>query len=298
MKNIIVVTGGAGFIGSNLIELLLKKTSKKIISLDNYSVGSKNNHIKNKRVKYLKGDTINFDKFFYKIREKIDVIFHFGEFSRIAQSFKNFEKCFSSNAQGSYQVINFCLKNKIKIIYSATSASLGNDQNDQHLSPYAYSKSCNMNLIVNLNKWFGLKYEIIYFFNVYGPRQIKKSNMSAVIGIFESQYLDNKDLTVVLPGTQTRRFTHVLDTAMACYYAWKKNKNNHYSISSDKAYSVKQIANFFSNKIKFLKSRPGERFESKVIQSIRGLKINNLKSNIDIKDYIADFLKKNKKNTF
>ena len=116
MKNIIVVTGGVGFIGSNLIEFLLEKTSKKIISLDNYSVGSKNNHIKNKRVKYLKGDTINFNKFFYKIREKIDVIFHFGEFSRITQSFKNSEKCFSSNAQGSYQVINFCLKNKIKII--------------------------------------------------------------------------------------------------------------------------------------------------------------------------------------
>ena len=122
--------------------------------------------------------------------------------------------------------------------------------------------------------------------------------MSAVIGIFESQYLDNKDLTVVLPGTQTRRFTHVLDTAMTCYYAWKKNKNSHYSISSDKAYSVRQIANFFSNKIKFLKSRPGERFESRVIQSIRGIKINNLKSNIDIKDYIADFLNKNKKNIF
>ena len=298
MKNIIVVTGGGGFIGSNLILYLLEKTTKKIISLDNYSVGSKNNHISNKRVKYLKGDTINFNKFFYKIRNKIDVIFHFGEFSRIAQSFKNFEKCFSSNAKGSYQVINFCLKNKIKIIYSATSASLGNDQNDQHLSPYAYTKSCNMNLIVNLNKWFGLKYEIIYFFNVYGPRQIKKSNMSAVIGIFESQYLDNKNLTVVLPGTQTRRFTHVLDTVKACYFAWKKNKNSHYSISSDKAYSVRQIANFFSNKINFLKSRPGERFESKVIQSIRGIKINNLKSNIDIKDYIADFLNKNKKNTF
>ena len=298
MKNIIVVTGGAGFIGSNLIELLLEKTSKKIISLDNYSVGSKSSHINNKRVKYLKGDTINFDKFFYKIREKIDVIFHFGEFSRITQSFKSFEKCSRSNLNGSNQVINFCLRNKIKIIYSATSASLGNGQNDQHLSPYAYSKSYNMNLIVNLNKWFGLKYEIIYFFNVYGPRQIKKSNMSAVIGIFESQYLDKKNLTVVLPGTQTRRFTHVLDTVKACYYAWKNNKNSHYSISSYKSYSVKQIANFFSDKIKFLKPRPGERFESKVIKSIRGLKINNLKSNIDIKDYIADFLNKNKNKIF
>jgi len=296
MKNIIVITGGAGFIGSNLIELLLKKTSKKIISLDNYSVGNKSNHINNKRVKYLKGDTSDFNIFFLKIRHKIDVIFHFGEFSRINQSFKSLKKCVRSNLYGSNQVINFCLKNKIKIIYSATSASLGNSQNDQHLSPYAYFKSFNMNLIVNLNKWFGLKYEIIYFFNVYGPRQIKKSNMSAVIGIFEDQYLGNKNLTVVLPGNQRRIFTHVSETVKACYYAWKKNKNSHYSISLNKSYSVKQIANFFSDKIEFLKPRPGERFESKVIKSIRGLKINNLKSKIDIKDYIREFVKKNSLN--
>jgi UDP-glucose 4-epimerase len=293
MKNLIIVTGGAGFIGSNLIELLLKKTSKTIISLDNYSVGCKNNHITNKRIKYFKGDTVNFCKIFNKIRNKIDVVFHFGEFSRIAQSFKNLEECFDSNLKGSYEVINFCLKNKIKIVYSATSASLGNNQNDQHLSPYAFTKSFNMNLIVNLNKWFKLNYEIIYFFNVYGPKQIKKSSMSAVIGIFEDQYLAKKKLTVVYPGTQTRRFTHVSDTVLTCYKAWKKNKNMHYSISSNKAYSVIQIAKFFSDKIVYLKSRPGERFESKSLKSIRGIKIKNLQSKIDIKDYITDFLKDN-----
>jgi UDP-glucose 4-epimerase len=294
MKNTIIVTGGAGFIGSNLIELLLKKTSKKIISIDNYSAGIKNNHVNSKRVTYLKEDTLNFNKTFYKIRKKIDVIFHFGEFSRIAQSFKNSEKCFNSNLKGSYEVIKFCLVNKIKIIYSATSASLGNNQNDQHLSPYAFTKSTNMNLIVNLNKWFGLNYEIIYFFNVYGPRQIKQSSMSAVVGIFEEQYLNNKDLTVVLPGNQTRRFTHVTDTALACYYVWKKNKNMHYSISSSKSYSIIQIANFFSNKIKYLKPRPGERFESRVLKSIRGgIKIKNLISKIDIKNYIREFVRKN-----
>jgi UDP-glucose 4-epimerase len=293
MKNIIIVTGGAGFIGSNLIELLLSKTSKKIISIDNYSAGNKHNHINSKRVIYLKDNTINFNKIFYKIRKKIDVIFHFGEFSRIAQSFKDSQKCFNSNLKGTYEVINFCLKNKIRIIYSATSASLGNNQNDQHLSPYAFTKSCNMNLIVNLNKWFGLNYEIIYFFNVYGPKQIKQSNMSAVVGIFEDQYLNNKDLTVVLPGNQTRRFTHVADTVLACYQAYKKKKNLHYSISSKKSYSVLQIAKMFSNKKKYIKSRPGERFESNVLKSIRGIKIKNLLSSIDIKDYIREFVKKN-----
>jgi UDP-glucose 4-epimerase len=292
MKNLIVITGGAGFIGSNLIELLLKKTSKNIISLDNYSVGIKKNHINHKRIKYLKGDTVNFNKIFYKMKKKIDVIFHFGEFSRIAQSFTNIDQCFNSNLKGSYEVINFCLQNKIKIIYSATSASLGNNQDDQHLSPYAFTKSFNMNLIVNFKKWFKLNYEIVYFFNVYGPKQIKKSNMSAVIGIFEDQFLNKKKLTVVSPGTQTRRFTHVSDTVLACYKAWKKNKNSHYSISSNKAYSVLQVAKSFSGKIKYLRSRPGERFESKSLNSIRGIKIKNLKSKIDIKDYISNFLKK------
>jgi UDP-glucose 4-epimerase len=194
MKNIIIVTGGAGFIGSNLIELLLKKTSNRIISLDNYSVGTRENHINNTRVSYLEGDTLDFYKNFNKIKKKIKVIFHFAEFSRVFQSFENVHKCFSSNISGTQEVIKFCLENKIKIIYSATSASLGNNQDDQHLSPYAYSKSVNMNLIMNLNKWFNLRYEIIYFYNVYGPRQISDSEMSAVIAIFCSQYLNKKPL--------------------------------------------------------------------------------------------------------
>jgi len=293
MKNIIVVTGGAGFIGSNLISLLIKKTKKKIISIDNYTTGKKSNHIIHNRVTYIRSDTSNFNQLFKNKINKIESVFHFGEFSRITQSFIKKDECFSSNLKGSFEVINFCLKNKIRIIYSATSASLGNNQDDQHLSPYAYTKANNLNLLINLNRWFGLKYEIIYFYNVYGPKQLRNSDMSAVIGIFENKFLNNKSLTVVSPGSQTRNFTHVSDTVLACYHAWKKNKNYHYSISSKKSYSIIQIAKFFSRKIKYLKPRLGERFESKLLSSIRGIKIRNLYSKIDIKDYIANFIKNN-----
>tara|TARA_B100000787_G_scaffold166174_1_gene150997 strand:+ start:838 stop:1761 length:924 start_codon:yes stop_codon:yes gene_type:complete len=288
----IVVTGGAGFIGSNLIKSLLTKTSKKIISIDNYYSGSKKNHIINKKIKYINGDTKNISKILSRFKNDIAVIFHFAEFSRIAQSFENNKKCLETNITGSYKVFDFCLKNKIKIIYSATSASLGNSGKDQNLSPYAFSKSNNMNLIMNLNEWFGLKYEIIYFFNVYGPNQIYNKLMAAVVGIFEFNYLKNKPLPVVMPGSQTRKFTHVKDTVEACIYAWKENKNCHYSISNDTSYSILGLAKLFSNNIIRIPERRGERFKSTEINKIRDYKIINLRGKISLKKYIEEFKKK------
>ena len=216
----ILITGGAGFVGTNLIRYLLKKTSYKIISIDNYSSGLRKNHIKNTRVKYIKGDTRNITRLIKKPNQ-IKTVFHFGEFSRIYQSFLNMNECIESNTIGSNSVFNFCLKNKIKLIYSATSASLGNQGNDKNLSPYAFSKAKNLELLENLKKWFNFKYEIIYFYNVYGPHQICKGHMSTVIGIFEDHYKNNKALPVVKPGTQSRRFTHIDDTVKICYIAWK-----------------------------------------------------------------------------
>ena len=150
-KNKIVVTGGAGFVGTNLIKLLLKKTKYKIISIDNYSSGKKSNHFKNPRVKYIKGKTVNISKLIKNSKE-IKSIFHFGEFARIYQSFLKMNECIDSNSVGSNAVFNFCLKNNIKLIYSATSASLGNHGNDKNLSPYAFSKSKNLELLENLKK--------------------------------------------------------------------------------------------------------------------------------------------------
>tara|TARA_Y100000590_G_scaffold469559_1_gene658271 strand:+ start:539 stop:1432 length:894 start_codon:yes stop_codon:yes gene_type:complete len=292
MSNYFVVTGGAGFIGSNLIELLINKTKFKIISIDNYSTGSKLNHIKNKRITYLKDDTQNFNKILKKYnKKKIKAVFHFAEFSRIYQSFKKTDECFSSNIKGTNEVIKFCLNHNIKIIYSATSASLGKKGYDQNLSPYAFTKSTNMNLIMNLNEWFNLSYEIIYFYNVYGPRQIKSSKMAAVIGIFEECYKKKIALPIVLPGTQTRRFTHVSDTVNICFLAWKKNKNAHYSISSKNSYSINEVAKLFSKNKRYIPERKGERFKSTIIKKIRNKKIYNYIGKTELKTYIKNIKK-------
>tara|TARA_E500000331_G_C17148664_1_gene666166 strand:+ start:183 stop:1073 length:891 start_codon:yes stop_codon:yes gene_type:complete len=291
MKEIIIVTGGAGFIGSNLIEFLVKKTKYKIISIDNYSSGTKKNHIKDKKIRYIKSDTKNISQILNNYKKNILCIFHFGEFARIYQSFLKMNECISSNTIGSNEVFNFCLKNKIKLIYSATSASIGNKGKDKNLSPYAFTKSKNLELLDNLKNWFEFKFEIIYFYNVYGPRQISKGDMATVIGIFEDQFKKGKPLTVVKPGTQSRRFTHVLDTVNTCYFAWKENKSRHYSISSKTSYTIKETAKMFETKITFLPKRKGERYASALTSMNLSNKVYKRFGHISLKKYIKDFIK-------
>jgi len=291
MKNLIVVTGGAGFVGSNLIEFFLKKTKYKIISLDNYSSGTKKNHINHKRVRYLKGNSFNIDKILNKYKKKINSIFHFGEFARIFQSFKKFDECYQSNTIGSKAVFKFCLDNNIKLIYSATSASLGNKGNDKNLSPYAFTKSKNLELLENLKKWFNFKFEVVFFYNVYGPRQIKVGDMATVIGIFENQYQHGKSLTVVKPGTQTRRFTHINDTVQICYEAFKADKCKYYSISNKNSYSILEVAKMFKSKIKFLNPRLGERYASALTKISSNNKIMQKYGKLQLKDYVSSFIK-------
>ena len=291
-KNIILVTGGAGFVGTNLIKYFLKKTKYKLISLDNYSSGRKLNHIKSSRVKYLKGKTVNISSII-KNPKQIKSVFHFGEFARIYQSFLKMNECIDSNNVGSNAVFSFCLKNNIKLIYSATSASLGNKGNDKNLSPYAFSKSKNLELLENLKKWFNFKYEVIYFYNVYGPHQICKGQMSTVIGIFEDHYKKGKPLPIVKPGTQTRRFTHIDDTIKICFLAWKKNLSRHYSIANKKSYSLLDVAKMFKSKIKYLPKRPGERYTSALINKNLSNKMYRHFGKIDLKNYINNFIKNN-----
>jgi UDP-glucose 4-epimerase len=289
-KNLLIVTGGAGFVGSNLISHFLKETNFKIISLDNYSSGTKKNHIKNNRVKYLKSDTKNISKTLKNYKSKIHSLFHFGEFARIYQSFLKMDECINSNTIGSHEVFNFCFSNKIKLIYSATSASIGNNGLDKNLSPYAFTKAKNLEMLENLKKWYKFKYEVVYFYNVYGPKQIKTGNMATVIGIFEDQFRKNKPLSIVRPGTQSRRFTHIKDTVDACYFAWKNDKCRHYSISNKKSYSIIQVAKMFNSKFKFLPARPGERYASALTNMNLSNKVYKLFGSIQLKDYIKNIV--------
>jgi UDP-glucose 4-epimerase len=294
MRNILVVTGGAGFIGSNLISELLKFKKFTILSIDNYSSGFVKNHIKNKRVRYLKGSTKHIENLLRSYNGKIHSIFHFGEFARIYQSFKNINDCLSSNIEGSTNVFNFVLKNKIRLIYSATSASLGNSGKDMNLSPYAFSKAKNLELLENLKKWFNFKYEVIYFYNVYGDRQICKGDMATVVGIFEDCFRLGKKLPVVRPGTQERRFTHVFDAVKACIFAWRKNKSKHYSVASKQSHRIIELVKMFKSQIRYLPKREGERFASALTKMNLNNKIIRLNAKIKLRDYIKNFLINNR----
>ena len=291
MKKYIIITGGAGFVGANLIEYLIKKTQLNIISIDNYSSGFKKNHISSKKVKYIRGNTSDIEKLLLKYNRKIHSLFHFGEFARIYQSFKKFDQCFQSNSIGSQAVFKFCLENRIKLIYSATSATLGCKNDDKNLSPYAFTKNKNLELLENLKKWFNFKFEIIYFYNVYGPRQINVGDMATIIGIFENQFLNKKSLTVVKPGNQTRKFTHILDTVKVCYEAWVNNRCSHYSISHKKSYSIIGVAKIFGGKIRLLKERPGERYASSQANMSLNNKVIKRFGKIHLKDYITSVIK-------
>ena len=291
MKNLIIVTGGAGFVGTNLIKCLLKKTKYHIVSYDNYSTGLKKNHIKDKRVKYIRAHTKNISKNLNNDKKHIIALFHFGEFSRIYQSFLKMDECIDSNSIGTNAIFNFCMKNKIKLIYSATSATLGNSGNDKNLSPYAFTKSKNLEMLDNLKRWFNFKFEIIYFYNVYGPYQICNGDMATVIGIFEDHYKRKKPLPIVRPGTQSRRFTHIDDTIKVCYFAWKANKSRHYSISSKESFSIIEVAKFFNSKTQYLPKRKGERFSSSLTSMHLSNRVHRNFGQIKLEQYIKKFTK-------
>ena len=149
-------------------------------------------------------------------------------------------------------------------------------------------------MLENLKKWFNFRYEVVYFYNVYGERQICKGDMATVVGIFEDCFKKGKKLPVVKPGTQVRRFTHVYDTVKACIFAWKKNKGQHYSIANKQSYSILELAKLFKRGIRYLPKRAGERYASVLTKINLNNKIIRLLAKISLKDYVDNFLKNNR----
>lgn len=281
----ILVTGGAGFVGSNLCEALVKNADNQVFSLDNYFTGSRENHIEG--VTYIEGST---EHIFELVNFTPDLVFHLGEYSRVEQSFEDIDKVLLFNKIGTLKVLEFCRKRKSKLIYAGSSTKFGDGGMGKNQSPYAWSKSSNTELIQNYGEWYGLEYAIVYFYNVYGKREICEGKYATLIALFTEKMKKGEPLTVVSPGTQQRNFTHIDDIISGLILVGEKGKGDGYGIGSAEAYSVVEIAQMFGGKIQMLPERKGNRMTSDVITE----KIQKLgwKAEKSVKDYIADFLKK------
>jgi UDP-glucose 4-epimerase len=255
----ILVTGGAGFVGSCLIRELVKDPTNTVTSLDNYFTGTPDNHVEG--VCYIDGDCQDIDK---HITFSPDIIYHFGEYSRVSTSFEDYEIVWDSIISGTRSVLEFCRKNKCRIIYSGSSTKFGDGGKNKNASPYAFHKAQNTETIINFSEWFGIDYAICYFYNVYGPGQICTGKYATVIGIFETQVKQGEAVTVVLPGTQKRSFTHINDIVSGLLLLKDQGSGDGYCIGNPTSYEIDEVAKMFTNNIVYLTQRPGERLESSI----------------------------------
>jgi UDP-glucose 4-epimerase len=256
MSKNILVTGGAGFVGTNLVKQL-KVLGYNITVIDNLSFGKESNYIDG--VTYIKDHTKNI---FELNLPKLDLIFHLGEYSKITPSYEEIDTVFDLNIKGSFNILEYARANNIPIVYAASSTRLAME-GDGH-SPYSFFKSLIVQLIKNYSVWYGLKYSICYFYNVYGPLQDTcDSGWETVISIFEKQLKAGKPLTIVGDGTQCRDFTHVDDIVSGLILASKKLQNDEYQLGSGVVYSILDVAKMFSDNIKFVPERAGDRKYSK-----------------------------------
>jgi UDP-glucose 4-epimerase len=284
-KKKILVTGGAGFIGSNLIEQLVKDPQNKVYSLDNYSSGSTDNHIKG--AEYINGYTQDFQAL---IKFKPDLIYHLGEFSRVEQSFIDPEKVLKNNFCGTLAVLDYWRKHPgVKLLYAGSSTKFGDNGSGKDQSPYAFSKATNTELVKNYGEWFKLPYAITYFYNVYGQREVSEGKYATLIAIFKEKVKRNEVLTVTSPGTQVRNFTHVNDIVKGLILVGEKGEGDGYGLGNKQSYSILEIAQMFGGKIEMTPSKPGNRMSA----SLETKKSEELgwSAEVSIKDHIEEFIK-------
>jgi len=258
----ILITGGAGFIGSNLCERLVRYNENKIYSLDNYSTGSKDNHVSG--VTYIDGETSDIDRL---IDFKPDYIYHLGEYSRVEQSFDDIEKVWRYNKDGIFSVLQFCRKTGAKIIYAGSSTKFGDGGLGRSQSPYAWTKASNTELVENYGEWFNVPFAIVYFYNVYGNREIASGKYATLIALFKEKIVHGEPLTIVSPGTQKRNFTHIDDIIDGLVLVGENGFGDEFGIGSAESYTILEIAKMFGGDIKMLPERRGNRMVADVITS-------------------------------
>ncbi len=288
-KKIILVTGGAGFIGSHLIERLVADSNNQVISLDNYFTGKIENHIPG--AEYRKGHTKDIETL---IPEKPDLVYHLGEYSRVEKSFEDVSVVWDLNIVGTFHVLEFCRKKEVKIVYAGSSTKFGDGGIGRDQSPYAWTKATNTDLVKNYGEWFGLDYAITYFYNVYGGREISEGEYSTIMAIFKKQYLSGKPLRVVSPGSQRRNFTHVDDIVNGLILVGEKGHGDEYGLGATESYSILEIAEMFGGQIEMLPERAGNRMDSK-LDIRRSTQELSWQATHKITDYINDIkLQKNR----
>lgn len=264
----VLVTGGAGFVGSNLIRRLLERDDvERIVSIDNYSSGFEKNHVEDDRVRYIRCNTWDIPDRAAEIGMEPTVIFHFGEFSRIVQSFDQPVDAVKSNAFGTFVVAKYAADVGAKLVYSGSTAIFGNDGADSNLNPYAWTKANNIKLLHNMKAWFSLEFAICYFYNVFGPGQIDTGAYATVIGIFERQRAAREPLTVVSPGSQTRAFTHIDDIVEGVLLVALKGDGDDYLLGTTENISISEVASMFGGPTKMVSPRRGERTQSCILPS-------------------------------
>ncbi|XDZ63094.1 NAD-dependent epimerase/dehydratase family protein [Alphaproteobacteria bacterium LSUCC0396] len=256
----ILVTGGAGFIGSHLCEQLSKDAYNRVVSLDNYSTGSEDNHVPN--VEYIKGDTKDIHSL---VIFSPDIVFHLGEYSRVEQSFDDIETVWDYNKSGTFEVLQFCRKHGSKIVYAGSSTKFGDGGLGRSQSPYGWTKASNTELVKNYGEWFGVRYAIVYFYNAYGPREIRTGKYATLIALFAEKMRKGEPLTVVSPGEQKRNFTHVNDIIRALILVGEKGYGDEFGIGCPESFSILDIARLFGGKIEMLPERRGNRMNADVI---------------------------------
>ena len=260
MKKKILVTGGAGFVGSHLCERLAQNENNEVYSLDNYFTGSKENHVAN--VTYIEGLTADISEL---ITFTPDMVYHLGEYSRVEQSFDDIEKVWKFNKDGIFAVLEFVRQAGCKILYAGSSTKFGDGGLGRSASPYAWTKATNTELVMNYGNWFNVPYAITYFYNVYGPREIQTGKYATLIALFKEKMRKGEPLTIVSPGNQKRNFTHIDDIINGLILVGENGYGDEFGIGSPEAYSIKEIAEMFGGKIEMLPERKGNRMTADVM---------------------------------